>query len=269
MRKADFDAFSQMLDAVCGLLSRGTYVPSPANTAMFFRALAKHSLDEVRAGFDAHVSDPQRGRFVPVPADILAQIEGLAANDGRPGADEAWAIALRAADEAETVVWTAEASQAWAIARPVLDSGDEVGARMAFRDAYNRLVEQARQHRQPATWSTSIGFDPQRREAAITAAVEAGRLPASELPQLPAPRAAVALLGMTAAAGIPEHAREALERFREAVRQKRLSDAPGVDGLAKQQTAELKHRAAEQVRWHADRAQLLGNTEPQETGHEA
>src|SRR4051812_28762863 len=78
MREADFDEFSAMLEDVVGLYPKGAV--TGGQKAMFFRALAAHPIAEVRAGFDAHVKDPQRGRFVPLPADILAQIEGLAAD---------------------------------------------------------------------------------------------------------------------------------------------------------------------------------------------
>ena len=46
-----------------------------------------------------------------------AVLERIEEQDGRPGADEAWAIALGALDEADTVVWTDEMAEAFAIAR--------------------------------------------------------------------------------------------------------------------------------------------------------
>lgn len=191
MREADFDQFGSLLDAVCSLLSRGNYVPSATNTALWFRALQSHPIEAVRAAFDAHVKDPQRGRFVPTPADVIAQLDGLAADDSRPGAEEAWAIVQAGADEGATLVWTDEMGQAWGIAKPVLDGGDEVGARMAFREAYNRLVAEARKASRPAAWRATLGHDQQRREAAIRDAVLAGRLVADEvLHLLPAPLAA-------------------------------------------------------------------------------
>lgn len=219
MRDADFPQFAELLDAVCGLLSRGAYTPNATNSALWFRALRAHDLDVVRAAFDAHVKDPQRGRFVPTPADILAQIAGQAAEDGRPGPEEAWAIAITARDEFATVVWTDETAKAWGIARPVMEAGDEVGARMAFREAYARLVDEARAKRQPVAWTVSDGFDQAGRVTAINAAVEAGRLPVSALPMLPAPRdgAPVALLGTDS--GLPSDEQRAklnglIEAFR-------------------------------------------------------
>lgn len=185
MREADFAPLCAMLDDVWGLKGQPL---TGGQKAIFFKALAAHPLDAVRAGLDAHVKDPERGRFLPMPADIIAQILAKVANDGRPGADEAWAIALRAADESDTVVWTAEMAQAWEACRPVMSLGDEVGARMAFRDAYNRLVASARADGIAPAWAASLGFDAERRALAIGAAVQRGLLPAADVAGLlPAP----------------------------------------------------------------------------------
>ncbi len=105
---------------------------------------------------------------------------------GHPTANEAWALVLSSHDEAETVVWTEQIAEAAGIARPVLDAGDEVGARMAFRDAYDRIL---RERPEAPRWFASLGSDHGRRTAAIDRAVRAGLLTqqhASGL--LPAPR---------------------------------------------------------------------------------
>jgi hypothetical protein len=139
MRESDFDEFAGMLDAVCSLLSKGAYSPNPGNTALFFRALADRSIDEVRAGFDAHVKDQKAGRFVPSPADIIGQIDAAERRDGRPGADEAWAAALLCRDEAETVVWTNEMSEAWQIAKTVAQA-ESLSAQAGLQQATMPLL---------------------------------------------------------------------------------------------------------------------------------
>lgn len=244
MREPDFAEFSKLLDAVCSLLSRGTYVPNATNTALWFRSLQAHELAVVRAAFDAHVKDPQRGRFVPTPADLIAQIEGLASNDGRPGAEEAWALALHARDEADTVVWTAEMAEAWSVARSVFDLGDEVGARMAFREAYTRLVEDARRAHMPAAWSVSLGFDLERRALAITAAVRAGRLPQEELLALPAPARGEALLLPVSSANT-DAARQRLRELAEKLRNP--AERPSQAQADHERTQALKAEAARLV----------------------
>lgn len=244
MRESDFDEFAGMLDAVCSLLSKGAYSPNPGNTALFFRALADRSIDEVRAGFDAHVKDQKAGRFVPSPADIIGQIDAAERRDGRPGADEAWAAALLCRDEAETVVWTNEMSEAWQIAKTVAQAGDEIGARLAFREAYQRLVAEARAVKRKPVWLASIGHDVQRRDLAIATAVESGRLPASERASLPAP-GAPALLDLAEREGAPEHVRKALRELSERLRARPAGQNEAE--LERQRTLELKAAAKEKA----------------------
>lgn len=216
MRDTDYNDFSRMLDSVCSLLSRGNYTPNAENTALWFRSLAAHDLPTIRKGFDAHVKDPQRGRFVPTPADILAQIVGDSVDDKRPGPEEAWALALKAKDEAATVVWTPEIAQAWGVAMSILREGDDVGARMAFKEAYARIVAEARQRREPVRWDVSLGHDPAQRDEAIQAAQVAGLLP----PPPPVkriesnePRTATNRDGKTVSQMIAEMAAKARERM--------------------------------------------------------
>lgn len=248
MRNADFDEFCGLLDAVCSLLSRGSYTPSAANSALWFRALQAHPIEVVRSAFDAHVKDPQRGRFVPTPADVISQIEGFTEADGRPGQEEAWALSVLARDEAETVVWTAEMAAAWNVATNVMDLGDEVGSRMAFKESYARLVDEARRQHMPVSWSASLGHDTARRAVAIGTAVTLGRLPASDLLGLPAPREG--LLLESATSGAPEHIRQQLCELRERLTVPRNA-GPSLDALEKAATASRKHAAAEMARAYA------------------
>lgn len=242
---ADFDAFCAALDDLWAI--KGQVLTAGAKGA-FFRALEDQPLRVVQVALTAHARDPERGRFLPMPADVIAQIRLLEGSDGRPGAEEAWAMALRSADEAETVVWTGEMSEAWAIARTVLQAGDEVGARMAFREAYTRLVEAARQQRRPVTWSASLGFDQDRRALAIGAAVTAGRLPSSELPALPAPGDLLQIGCEAAPAGTSEAERQARERLRQLRESLTARDeGPSEDELARAFTAARQAETAERV----------------------
>jgi hypothetical protein len=178
MLERDYDLFAQMLDDVAELRQ---LQPLSANAkALFFRAVARFPIEQVEGAIQAHLIDPEAGKFKAhiQPAHIIAQIEAAVADDGRPGADEAWAIALLARDEAATVVWTEETAQAFAACKPVLDLGDEVGARMAFRQTYDRLVNGARKQGQPNRWQASLGFDMALREQALHRAATAGLLPA-------------------------------------------------------------------------------------------
>jgi hypothetical protein len=111
-------------------------------------------------------------------AAILERVQG---EDGRPGDDEAWGIALCAFDESDSVVMTEEIHVALSAARPVLERGDKVGARMAFKSAYVRAVDTARRSAKPAKWTLSMGSDPQRRLLAVEEAGRQGRLPAPQV----------------------------------------------------------------------------------------
>lgn len=124
--------------------------------------LGAYPINVIAQAFTAYIE--QNGEFAPIPAGIakLCKLQ-----DGRPGAEEAWAIALTSRDEADTVVWTADIAQAFAICRCVLDLGDKFGAHMAFKEAYNRIVAQARSANIPAQWIASIGFDVNRRAAVL------------------------------------------------------------------------------------------------------
>ncbi len=106
-------------------------------------------------------------------AAVLERIE-----DGHLLPNEAWAVAITAADEAATVVWSEEAAQAWAnSARALVAAGDRVAARMAFIETYQRLVREAKAQRRPAAYAMSLGHDASSRDGVLRAAVAAGQLP--------------------------------------------------------------------------------------------
>lgn len=112
------------------------------------------------------------GRFT-----LGAIMQRIQAEDGRPGKDEAWAIAVLANDEFETVVMTDEIQLALTAARPILEEGDKIGARMAFMSAYERFVLHAREAGKPVNWHVSMGYDTNRRSVAIEQAVQMQRIP--------------------------------------------------------------------------------------------
>lgn len=211
MSDDDFDAFMALLDDVAAL--RQLPVLSDRAKLLFFDAVRRYPLHLVEKAIQAHLIDPDAGKFRTMiqPAHIVAQIEGAAAQDGRPEADEAWSIAMQADDEAVTVVWTDEIAAALAAARPVLARGDEVGARMAFKAAYGRLLTQARKELRPVRWIASLGHDVAQRDAVLQHAVELGQLPAPHVAALLPPPAP------TSGAGDDEVAAENIARLRQMV----------------------------------------------------
>lgn len=105
---------------------------------------------------------------------ILDQLDVL---QGRPGGNEAWALALRAREERDTVVWTDEVAQAWAVAAPMASGRDLVGARMAFKDAYERITQNARDTFKRPEPQIAVGWDNAQRIAVVTEAHNNGRIP--------------------------------------------------------------------------------------------
>jgi hypothetical protein len=116
--------------------------------------------------------------------DVVSRLD-----DGRPGAEEAWA--MLPLSESQTAVWTLEMSEAFGIALPLIGAGEVVAARMAFKETYQRLVSQARDAGRAVCWSATLGHDANARESVLLQAVSAGRLTLAEArshcPELPAP----------------------------------------------------------------------------------
>lgn len=213
MHEHDAEPFFSMLDDVWGFYPNAR-IPTDGQKVMFFRALRAYTIFQVRQAFDAHMRDPQRGRFAPVPADIVAQVEGDRSADGRPGPEEAWTLAVAARDENATVVWTPEVAQAWGQASILAAQGDDVGARMAFKEIYQRLVSEARAAGRPMVWEASIGHDPEQRDEALQRAHELRHLPAPpKLVELMAPTHALSPTNTKA----PEAVRRKLAKLREAL----------------------------------------------------
>jgi len=128
---------------------------------------------EVLAAALARVRSEHTGRLTP--KSIIERIDAVT---GRPGANEAWATALTALDERNTVVWTGEMMQAWEAARPVARAGDLIGARMTFIGAYERLCRAARDQRRMPEITVSEGWDTALRAGAVEKAVSLGYVPA-------------------------------------------------------------------------------------------
>jgi hypothetical protein len=95
-------------------------------------------------------------------------------DDGRPGAEEAWSMIPR--DELSTTVWTAEMREAYGVASPLLYQGDQIGARMAFKEKYEALMIQAKTQGTPIKWTASLGYDKKGREEVLVQAMQQGKL---------------------------------------------------------------------------------------------
>lgn len=170
MNEKDRAEFAQVVRATFN--NYGREAPMQETLRMWWGLLAEFEIVTVRLAFSRHVvSDP---KYPPTIGQIL-EILNAGNKAGRLGAEEAWAVAVKACDETETVVMNDEIAQAWGICKPIMDLGDEVGARMAFKEAYQRITAAATE---PVKWWPSIGSDPHKRDAALSVAKRQGLLPA-------------------------------------------------------------------------------------------
>ncbi|MEI2806909.1 MAG: hypothetical protein V9G18_13500 [Albidovulum sp.] len=197
-----------------------------------------YPLAALAAAFRRHRRDSP---YPPKPSDLYRHLDGGGADAGRPTPDEAWGLLRRFVDdEAETGVLSEEMRAAWAVCHPVLATGDGVGARRAFIDAYARAVAAARERREPARWTVTLGADPQLRETRLREAVAAGRLSADHVRALlPGPGAGSLeqVAGLLEGPGASDQERRTAERFRALAAL-----------LRRQSDEEARRRAAEKAR---------------------
>lgn len=172
------DQQAELAAALCATAETLGHALSASAAELMAEDLAEYGMEHIAAALRAC------RRELTGKLTLGAIMQRIQAADGRPGRDEAWAIALQAGDERDTVVMTWEILAALQVACPILEARDKVGARMAFLSAYDRLIDQARQEAQPVKWEVSLGFDPDLRIRAIEQARNLGRLPAAEASRL-------------------------------------------------------------------------------------
>lgn len=168
MDKQHGPEFKKLLEATLSGRAGEKVTLPPDVMAWWWEALKPYSFQNVSAAMTIH---SRRSKFKPTPAEL---IEIINQQDGRPSADEAWPIALQASDEMATAVWTEEIEQAWHHCYPVFESGDEIGARMAFRQHYQKQIDYARMTGKPVRWTVSLGHDPAQRVTALETAQQKG-----------------------------------------------------------------------------------------------
>ena len=151
--------------------------PTGQDIADWIDLLDGFPLEAIATAFKRHLIDPKAGQYLPKPADVIRHLPISQTDDGHPGPDEAWGLLLRLMrDERETGVLTEEMRAGWLACQPILDAGDEVGARMCFLDVYRRRMQDARQRGNPAHWTVTLGTDPTLRVQRLNEAVAARRI---------------------------------------------------------------------------------------------
>lgn len=158
-------------DLVKGLMATAEVIGDqlrPTAAAYMVQDLSCYSMAELERAL-AGCRRELKGRL-----SLAAVLERI--DDGHPAPNEAWAVAIQAADERNTVVWTTLTQQAWNTALPLVQAGDKIAARPAFLETYARLLKDARAARLPASYTPSLGFDLTSRNAVLTDAVSKGLL---------------------------------------------------------------------------------------------
>lgn len=104
---------------------------------------------------------------------VIEKVEELTPG-GRPSSEEAWAMIPK--DEYASVVITEEMGEALGISRGLIESGDFIAARMAFKEAYERIVRVNKANRIAVKWFPSLGYDKSGIEPALADAIRKNRL---------------------------------------------------------------------------------------------
>lgn len=91
MRESDFDQFSQMLAAEAEI--RNTKPLSEGALLLWWQRMQRFDLSQLHRALARHANDPDRGRFMPQPADLIRFLEGSTTDK----AALAWGKAIGAA----------------------------------------------------------------------------------------------------------------------------------------------------------------------------
>lgn len=148
----------------------------------------------------AHIQDPDRGRFAPRLAEIIGNCDALSPGAKWIGAEEAWSQMPRG--EGESAMLTNEAAEALAAANDLIACGDRIAARMAFKEAYERLVARAKMDGRRPAYFFSAGRDMDGREKVLVDAVRNNLIAADHVPKLLPPDR---VEGVLRSAGVSNH----------------------------------------------------------------
>lgn len=79
----DLEHFGHLMRALCELYDKPF---SLEKVEIYYNALTRYPLEDVQRAFNAHAADPERGMFMPKPADVVRHLEGT----GTARAQAAW-----------------------------------------------------------------------------------------------------------------------------------------------------------------------------------
>lgn len=161
----DFDSFKAAW-LTAHAVSANNKQLSDEMVSFAFEVLSDFSLENIARALVVHA---RAEKFAPTPSDVVKILSGF--REQHLGPEEAWAIALESFDETRSVVWTEQIQEARNVSWLIYESGDKVGARMAFREVYARLSKDVE-----PKWKLSQGYDKEQKAEVVSRAVEQGRL---------------------------------------------------------------------------------------------
>lgn len=154
----------------------------PAAASLMVRDLRGYERPEIEQAL-ARCRSEINGRLT-----LASILDRMPSANAHLTANEAWSVVLDSQDEQATILWTDEIASAAGVARPILEAGDKVGARMAFIAAYDREVAASKAEGRAPRWWPSLGESKEQRRAAIEDGIAKGLLPAPKVEHLlPAP----------------------------------------------------------------------------------
>lgn len=166
MKPQEKKAIAELITATALVYRQQT---TPEMLRIYCNALDEYFFEDINKAFNVHL---RKSKFFPTIAEIIELIPA-SQNTRHLGADEAWSLVLKSFDEFATVILTPEMLQAKSIAQDVWNTGDKIGARMAFKSSYTRLTDAATHKPQ---WQVSVGYDKEQRTDAINEALRLGRI---------------------------------------------------------------------------------------------
>lgn len=173
MRDSDKAKFLKMMQATLAVYDK---TATTETVGLWWNLLGCYEFADVEQAFGQYLKSAE-GRFSPKPASIILIIDAMRP-DGRPGADEAWAMIPM--NEYDSAVMTQEMAEALHIAQPLLNAGDKIAARMSFREAYNRIMDANKRNGIKPSWFPSLGQDKEGRASVLAEAVRLGRIGAEQ-----------------------------------------------------------------------------------------
>ena len=231
--------------------------PEAEDIAAWFDLLEDCPLAAVATAFKRHLTDANTGQYLPKPADIIRRLPTAPGDDGHPGPDEAWGLLVRLIrDERETGVLTDEMRAGWQACQPILDLGDEVGARRCFIEVYARHIQDARQRDHRARWTVTLGTDPALRQQRLNEALETRRIGVDQVRALlpgPAPASLDQVAGLLEGPDASDQDARTAERLRALAAMLRAGSA---ETEASRAAERQQQREAEAERKHQIQALL-------------